>query len=120
VTELLDLTRTRKTGSDGFEDRWILSGPDGAVEYHEIRGGMPLGIEVHRRNPQHASDEPSHGCDVLDGADCYPDGGSGAGRELQRKYASAKFDEEVIWAELGDWYADEFTSTKTAARESLD
>lgn len=96
------LARTRRNVE--WAERWILSGADGAVEYREIRNGAPS-IEVHRRQPQ-AGRKASPGCDALGGADCYADGSFGAGSELQRKYAAAESDPEVIWAELADWYAD--------------
>lgn len=112
-----EFTRTRKSSGDGWEDRWILSGSAGAVEYHQLRQGMALGIVVHSRTPQCPGEEPSCDCGLFGDADCYPSGASSAAAELQRRHEEADFDDEVIWRELGDWYASELTGAGAVGPE---
>jgi hypothetical protein len=59
----------RDRRDDGRQVRYIVAGPCGAVEYHALLGGDPLGIEYHSPRPWYTAEEPQR-CDILEGP-CY-------------------------------------------------
>lgn len=94
----------------------IIVGPPGAVEL-QIRpalldtfgGGMS--VEYHSRHPMPGAESPLPGCEVLDGAPCYPDGMSlGAQGEFEQWFrarnAQAIVDELVRRHQGTTWTLD--------------
>jgi hypothetical protein len=79
--------------------RYVVAGPCGAVEYHALRSGGPLGIEYHSPRPLHDEDQEPSRCDILEGP-CYPGGTSTGASVLHREFEAAGGDDEVIWREL--------------------
>jgi hypothetical protein len=88
----------RDRRDDGRQVRYIVAGPCGAVEYHALLGGDPLGIEYHSPRPWYTAEDPQR-CDILEGP-CYPSGSSTGAVTLGREHEAAGGDDEVIWRAL--------------------
>lgn len=101
-------TLMRITRDDGYERRWVVVGPKGAVDFHCTHGpvdhpivGRIGGVEYHYRTPpDYMRSEAAHHpcCWALDGP-CWSDGSSLQATEhwipmLERA------GEDAIWAEL--------------------
>jgi hypothetical protein len=98
---------------------WIVEGEAGAIEYHHDVDQKPTnaarstfgdhgypGVEVHSRTPRREGDTPLGGYCWLLQAPCYVDGSSTAGEELWPLAHIPDF--ECLWAELEEWYRDNF------------
>lgn len=94
----------------------IVVGPPGAVEL-QIRPAMldafggGISVEYHSRQPMPGAETPLPGCEVLDGAPCYPDGTSlGAQNEFERwlrdRDGQAVVDELVRRHQANTWTLD--------------
>jgi hypothetical protein len=97
-------TAVRARRDDKYEARYVVAGSRGAIEYHALAGNtFALGVEYHDPRPQHPGQEPQS-CHILEGA-CYPDGSSSLAHRVRLSWLLADRDDEVIWAELEERYA---------------
>lgn len=86
---------------------WVVLGPHGAISWQRIRGEIygPIGIHSPRPLYAHYPDMPETPIDcLLLEMPCFNDASFLAGDDLGRKWEAANRDDQIIWAELEDWY----------------
>jgi len=94
---------------------FILHGPDGAAQYIVNTGwylpglgadakGEGFSINYHAKQPNYEGQPASDEACPWTGGPCYCDGSALAGEKLFHEFV--RRGEEVVWAELEEWYAD--------------
>jgi hypothetical protein len=90
---------------------WVVLGPQGAISWVRLlveTGYMDGPIDIHSPKPLYPQykdmSETPMDCRLLE-MPCYCDGSSLAGDDLGKRWERSGRDDEVIWAELEDWYA---------------
>lgn len=96
----------RKTTIDN-EQYWIATGEHGAVSWSILPKGTFGPVALHAENPMWDGHSSIEGCQVV-GRPCYADAGYLGGDKLGRKWSEAGHNDDVIWAELTDWYNERF------------
>lgn len=111
-------TLTRRADTTPARRRWTVTGPAGAVCLTLLPGGAPEKISIHWRTPLFPATTPGDPCDVLAEDGCYFDAGYLTAQELWQRWVDAGRDDEVIWAELEEWYADRAARTSAPVEPS--
>lgn len=120
-------------GIHGAEMRFVLRGPDGAVQFllftnwmlphveeeldakhgsHTLCHPQPADLGYHSPRPMYEGQEPTPGCPYLDGKPCFYDG-SGLNAERVFRVLVAEGG-EAMWKELESYYASTFSAESAA------
>lgn len=97
----------RKITEDKSGRVWAVYGTNGVITWELLKHSLGTTngpIAIHSPRPQFGDDKPMDGCEFLECA-CYADAGYRAGDSLGKTWESARRDDEVIWRELEQWYA---------------
>jgi hypothetical protein len=110
-------------GIGGVTIRWIVQGPDGAVQFVLYTGWMPMASDqshydgeahksipadlgYHAMEPQYEDQEPHGPCEYLAGLDCYYDGSSLNAELPYRTLVNAG--DKALWEFLEQYYMSVF------------
>lgn len=101
----------RKEAQDnetGTRHTWSLRGPAGAVSFFidtiSASGNRFAGIALHGRRRKFDFIDARPDCPFLDGCACYPDTADGLGLMSNVDRVPIDKRDDVIYAELADWY----------------